>query len=227
MALVLLNPSGVPLGEFDALDTIATTVKGGEVMMFTTVSTTAGTDTSDADTADGYTYPGTSRVVLTTTLTSNRGPLMLCDDGTLNYGTLFGTVVGGSAGQVVNTGAVLGPHTATGSGKLTAWVTPGLYGVTLDATDPATDTGLQTTNSSLVGGKPLYATAAGLLTPDPTKSFQANRPVGYFAEFRTKGSLVTTPNRLVQALNSPVGMTASTNKQIFMAVFSWAPNNGT
>jgi hypothetical protein len=46
--------------------------------------------------------------------------------------------------------------------------------------------------------------------------------VGYFIEFRTKGSLVTTPNRLVSALNSPSsvigGVLSSTQ---FMAVFEW------
>lgn len=226
MALVILNTAGTPLGEFDALDAIATTVKGGEVLMFTTVSTT-GSDQRAADQADGYDYPGTSRTVLTTTLTSNRGPLMLCDDGTANYGTLFGTVVGGAVGQQVTGGAVLGPHTAAGSGKLTAWITPGFYGVTLDSSDPATDTGLQPSNGSLTAGKPLYATAAGLLTPDATKSFQANRVVGYFSDFRTKGSLVTTPNRLVQALNSPAGAIASTTSSLYMACFDWSPSNGT
>lgn len=225
MALVLLNTSGTPLGEFDALDSIVTTVKGGEVMQFTTVATGSATDKSAADTSDGYDYPGTSRTVLTTTLTSGRGPLMLCDDGTANYGTLFGQVVGGSVGQVVNTGAQLGPHTATGSGKLTAWATPGLFGVTLDACDPATDTGLQPSNGSLSGGKPLYATAAGLLTPDSTKSFQASRVVGYFSEFRTKGSLVSTPLKLIQALNSPSNATGTLPNALYMAVFVWNPSN--
>ncbi len=223
MALINLNASGNPLGEFDALDSITTTVKGGEVLMFTEVVNTA--DKGAQDDADGYIYPGTKRAVLTTTLTSGRGPLMLCDDGTANYGTLFGTVVGGSAGTN-QTGTVLGPHTATGSGKLTAWITPGIYGATLDAVDPATDTGLQPSNGSLTAGKPLYATAAGLLTPDVTKSFQSSRIVGYFAEFRTKGSLVTTPNRLVQALNSPSGALGSLAANLYMAVFNWQPNNG-
>ena len=58
----------------------------------------------------------------------------------LGYGTLFGAVVGGTVGQQVNgpttfTGAILGPHTSTGSGKTTCWDKPGLYAVSLDAVD--------------------------------------------------------------------------------------------
>src|SRR4051812_37669801 len=99
MALLLINPGGNPLGEFDASDSIVTSVKGGEVLTF--VTATVATDKAAADQADGYEYTNTTKAVLSTALTSGSRPLMLCDDGTANYGTLFGTVVGGTVGQVV------------------------------------------------------------------------------------------------------------------------------
>jgi hypothetical protein len=210
MALVLHNSGEQPLGQYDGVDAITSTVKGGEVLTFTTVSIAS--DKASADVADGYLAPGTSRIALTTTLTSGSRPLMLCDDGTTYYGTLFGSLVGGACGQVVNgpntfNGPQLGPHTAAGSGKLTAWDKSGLYGVTLDACDTNTVTGLQPSNPTLSGGAALYATSAGLLTPNKSSAFEtstgAGLVVGNFIEFRTNGSLVTTPNRLVSALNSP------------------------
>jgi hypothetical protein len=243
MALVLLQPGTQPLGQFDGLDAITTTVKGGEVLTFTTVLKNTATVTTDLAAADagqdGYEPPsaGTTRPVLTTNLVSGNRPLMLCDDGLLHYGTLFGEVVGGTVGQTsygpnssVPASALLGPHTAAGSGKLTAWDKQGLYGVTLDAVDTTAQTGLVTTNTSLTAGSSLYATSAGLLTPNPTKSFESSGAttalvVGNFIEFTTNGSLVTTPNRLVSALNSPsstVGGVLTTSQ--YMAVFHFSPD---
>jgi hypothetical protein len=135
-------------------------------------------------------------------------PLFLVDDGTNGYGTLFGTVVGAIAGQVVANGAVLGPHTATGSGKLTIWDKPGLYAVSLDAVDTTINSGLVPTNPALAGNDALYATAAGLLTPNVAVAFEAV-VVGRFVEFQASQSLVTSSERLVSALNSPSGQAAA------------------
>jgi hypothetical protein len=232
MALVVLNPGNDPIGQYDALDGYLTTVKGGEVITFTTVSVTA--DKAAADAADGYINPGTSRAVLTTSLGTNARPLMLCDDGLLHYGTLFGEVVGGTVGQTsfgpntsVPASAQLGPHTALGSGKWSAWDKPGLYGATLDAVDAVATTGLQPTNATLVPGAPLYATTAGILTPNGALAFETNATahglvVANFIEFRTTGSLVSTPNRLVSALNSPSSTVGGVlANQMYMAVFHW------
>ena len=124
---------------------------------------------------------------------------MLADDGTSGYGTLFGVVVGGTVGQVVTGGAVLGPHTATGSGKVTCWDKPGVYGVSLDACDTTASTGLAPTNGTLDTGAALYATSAGLLTPNSGARFE-NVVVGRFIDFETNGSLVNTPSRLASSL---------------------------
>lgn len=231
--LVILNPGANPLGQYDGLDSLISTVKGGEVLTFGSASNA--TDHSAADSADGYLYGGTTHTVLTNAVTSTSKPLMLCDDGLLHYGTLFGSVVGGTVGQQSNgpntfTGANLGPATALGSGKLTAWDKPGLYGVTLDACDSTVTTGLAPTNSTLAPGAALYATVAasvtatrllGQLTPQQSNS---DPQAGNFVEFRTNGSLVTTPNRLVSALNSPSSTVSGTLANgLFMAIFHFAP----
>jgi hypothetical protein len=206
MALKLLQPGQQPLGQFDGIDAQITgllSLKGGEVVTFTSV-VVPGTDKAAADAFDGYVNPGgiQKRPAVTRNLAQGKRPLMLADDGIAGYGTIFGSVVGGFVGQIT-AGAVLGPHTATGSGKITCWEKPGLYAVSLDACDQDPATGLQPTNTGLDVGAPLYATSLGLLTPDGTASFEAGVVVGRFVDFETNGSLVTTPNRLVQALTGP------------------------
>lgn len=187
MALVLLQGGYNPLGQFDADDTVATTFKGGEVVSFKYVDV-PGTDLSAVD-ADGYANPG-KRPVVTNQLTTGMAPLFLVDEGTTGYGTQFGSVWGGTAGQKTQ-GAELGPHTTTGSGKATLWDKPGLYAVTLDAV--AAD--LAPTNAALTGGQKLYATATGKLTAVAADSFAGSGKcvVARFLEFRAKDSKVSTP----------------------------------
>lgn len=240
MALKLLNPGYMPLGQFDGLDSDYLTLKGGEVVTFASVTSqsqagvfAAGLDTAAFDQFDGYVENATlnqvKRPVITrkfdgtTTATGLTRPLMLADEGVLGYGTLFGTVVGGVVGQtsyginsVVPASALLGPHTAAGSGKVTCWDKPGLYAVSLDAVDTTAQTGLVTTNTGLTVGASLSITPQGLLTPyaasaiNNPQMLQSNGPqVGHFVEFTTNGALVTTPNYLVAALNSPSGNVTS------------------
>lgn len=193
--------------------------------------------------AGNYIYPSSNN----TDGYSATRPLFLADDGILGYGTLFGAVVGGTVGQQVNgpttfTGAVLGPNTATGSGKMTCWDKPGLYAVSLDACDSTLVTGLVPSNTTLTVGQPLGFTAGafglggGLLTPNtPANSanlaggfsatLNAGCPiVGHFVEFNTNQSLVTTPNYLVAALNSPSGNVSSAQPRAFQfATFFFQP----
>lgn len=216
MALELVQPGIQPLGQFDGADGIYLTVKGGEVATIIAVSRTA-SDLSSADVkTDGYVSWNNTRPVATTVLTSGARPLMLVDEGIFGYGTLFGSVIGGVAGQIAyGVGQVpatqLGPHTAAASGKLTLWDKPGTYAVTLDAVDTTAATGLTVTNGTLTIGAALYATSAGLLTPNKFASFElgdgySGSVVGRFLNFEAYkgGSLVTTPVSLVSALNSPV-----------------------
>ena len=198
MALKLLQPGVQPLGQFDGFDDVTTgflTLKGGEVVTFASIVANPVTDKDKAafDVFDGYVNPN-KRVVVKKVSTLTGRPLMLADDGIAGYGTILGSVVGGTVGQVTG-GVVLGPHTATGSGKVTCWDKPGLYAVSLDAC--ASD--LQPTNAALDTGNTLYAVlGTGLLTADSSNS---TRPaVGNFVDFETNGSLVNTPSYLVGAL---------------------------
>jgi hypothetical protein len=210
MALKILNPGVQPLGQFDGYDALTSTVsgiKGGEVATLVNYQFLVGTDKAayDASGADGYVGTFNKvRPIVTTTLVSGTQLLGLTDDGTSGYGTLFGQLVGSIAGSVTS-GAQMGPNTAAGSGKITFWDKPGLYAVTLDAVDTTSGTGLVTNNATLNVGDALYATSAGLLTPNASARFSGSNPVGRFVEFSTNGSLVTTPSYLVQT--APVVMT--------------------
>lgn len=206
-----------PLGQFDGYDTETSlgnsdTLLGGEVVTlvnYTFSGTFPGTDDAakDADGSDGYV--GTTqkyRPIVTRNLPLDARPVFLADEGAKHYGTLFGELVGAVAGKKT-VGGQLGPHTASGSGKVTCWDKPGLYAVTLDAVDTAAD-GLVPGNATLDVGDPITATSTGLLTPvgSSVGSFDSgNLPVARFVEFSTDGSLVTTPNYLVAAANSPSG----------------------
>ena len=216
MALQPLNGMTNPLGQFDGLDALLTTVKGGEVVTFTYVSTT-GTDTAAADVIDdGYVgFSAPTRPAVTSMLAHGNRPLFLVDDGIKHYGTLFGTVVGATCGKNV-TGTQIGPHTATGSGKLTLWGQPGMYAVSLDAVDTDNVIGLNPNNPTLAGGDKLYARSTGLLTPDISFAFESVA-VARFIEFSTSlDTLVNTPKYLIQANNSPTG-TSGNGKS-----FDWA-----
>lgn len=240
MALVLQNPSGVPFGQFDGYTGETTNFKGGEVCTWAALPYPA-TGAADVNN-DGYVnegglgkaVPAVSRALLT----ASSRPLFLSDDGTTNYGTLFGAVVGGSVGTQVNgpgvyTGAVLGPHTATGSGKITVWGTPGLYGITLDAVDIAAD-GLVPTNTALrVGTGLTFGTTvagAGLLTPLGSTLAGASgsntTTVARLASFETNGSLVSTPGSLVAALNSPSSDVTSLKQTTFYMAIVYYNGSG-
>ena len=213
MSLKLVNPSGNPLGQFDGKDSEVLTLKGGEVVTFGAVALTAG-DASAADSLDGYVNPsGTAkRPFVTKTLVSGSRPLMLADDGLAGYGTLFGTVVGGTVGQVaygpnsvVASANLLGPHTATASGKVTCWHLPGVFAVSLDACDTNGTDGLQPTNTTITVGQALTYSSSGLLTPTTSAAAVGSAPVvGRLIDFEGKGSLVTTPKKLTEALTDPL-----------------------
>jgi hypothetical protein len=203
MALKILNPGIQPLGQFDFEDGYLLSVKGGEVCTLVALSrTNTATEKAAADVLDGYTsIAQQKRAGLTLNIAVNTArPLWLTDDGIAGYGTLFGQVIGTPAG-LATTGTGLGPHTAAGSGKVTAWDKPGLYAVTLDAVDTHLTSGLQPGNVALVPQKALYPTILGLLTPTSGRSVGAAGPtVARFVEFETTArSLVRTPASLVGA----------------------------
>jgi hypothetical protein len=225
MALFPKNGQDRPFGQFDLLD--ATMPKGGEVMTLVAVSTAPGTDKAAADVLDDGYVPDTSAVrpAASFATTGPLTPLFLADDGTAGYGVLFGVVVGAVAGQTSygpGGGTNLGPPTFTGSGKCTLVCSPGLYGVSLDAVD-TTAGGLIPSNTALTVGTALYYTSAGLLTTTANKVSGATQ-VGNLSEFETTGSMVTTQQFMVAALNSPSGDVSSLmQEQFYQAVFYWRP----
>jgi len=229
MALKPLQAGSYPLGQFDALDTDVSSFLGGECVMFATNVTYPGTELAAEDVNDGYTGQSNKRTVVTRVLANAQGatdpkpPIMLADDGTTGYGTLFGTVVGATVGKVVTGGSALGPSTALGSGKVTCWNQSGLYAVSLDAVDSTAFTGLVPGNLNLRTGVPLYASiTTGKLTPTSGSNAWSNSVVGRFIEFAASGSLVSTPRNLVAALNSPSG-SAAVSAQFVDAVIHFDP----
>ena len=219
MALRPLQPIGQPLGQFDSLDADVSVYLGGEVVMFT--QTVVPGDLGAVDAFDGYSVVVSGkRPVITKTIVSGKRPLFLADEGIAGYGTLIGSVVGGTTGQHVS-GTVVGPSTAVGSGKVTLWM-GGLFAISLDAVDTTSSTGLTVTNSSIVGGDALYVTSAGKLTPTVGSAVDSTI-VGRFIEFTTNNSLVNTPAYLVSGVNgngAPGGITS--NWTSGSRAFTWA-----
>jgi hypothetical protein len=206
MALKPLQAGRDPLGQFDGYDELTTTghvnaLKGGEIVTLANYDIT-GTDkaAADANGSDGYVGTTTKyRPLVTRTLPDGHRPVFLADEGTTGYGQLFGEIIGTVCG-INTTGTQAGPHSGAASGKVTLWDKPGLYAVTTDAVDTSAD-GLVYTNALLDVGEALTATSTGLLTPVSSgDSFDsANLVVARLVEFSTNGSLVNTPNYLVQS----------------------------
>lgn len=159
--LILLQPGIEPLGQFDIEDDDVSSVVGGEVGIFQAIN--IATDGYAADV-----FPGQGpRVHIALGRPSAHGVLFgLIDEGTSSgtaqsergYGTSFGTLIGGSAGQGTGMGAlsttgavVIGPNTMRGSGKVTLWTKPGLYGTTVDAWVTNNEYDAATVNTAIYG----------------------------------------------------------------------------
>ncbi len=213
MALFVLNPGVQPLGQFDMYDSEITSVKGGEIMTLDKTARTNADDKSSPDVLDGYLAPsideGTPtayRVVARIAADSVGSAKLyfLSDEGTSYYGVTLGSVIGTTCGQST-TGTNLGPHTCYGSGKVTLWDKQGLYAVSLDAVNAylVPDTAAEALShgglyDTPLPGERLVRDAAGKLA----RYAQVGNTTDYvaaFIELSSKGSLVTTPARLVGA----------------------------
>lgn len=198
MALYPYHPDGPPLGQFDVLDSYQSSILGGEVGTFYAAGrTNTSTEKAAGDVLDGYTNTTDVQrpAVANRINASTQRPLFLLDEGTTNYGTLFGQVIGTPAG-LSTTGTNLGPHTAAASGKVTCWRS-GVYGVSVDAVDDSAD-GLSIDNASCDPGAALDVQSDGKLTLSGSGT-AVGVTVGSFIEFETRPSLVTTPASLVGA----------------------------
>lgn len=187
MALILRHPGNEPLGEFDILDSEAASILGGEIGTFdgTLRDSAGGTDLHAFD-VDGYVEGAQPfRTVIRRANDTDAGPFLILDDGTTGYGTLFGSLIGATAGHTTEqSGAVvLGPSTLRGSGKVTAWDKPGLYMVTTDVLDTANPP-----TAATVAGTALYSNAIGQWTLTTGGAL-----VGRFVEWQNGDSYVNTP----------------------------------
>lgn len=205
MALFILNPGIQPLGDFDLLDTDQSSVLGGEVMCLDEAArANSSTLKAAADVLDGYIAneidvgtPTATRVVARIADESSEtyNVFYLADDGIAHYGTTMGSVIGTPVG-LSTTGTALGPHSCSGSGKITLWDKAGLYCVSLDAL--AADV-VPTASGNLydtpLPGELLYRSTAGRLT----RATGTSDKMALFVELTNNGSLVTTPIRLFSA----------------------------
>ena len=209
MTLYVLQPGQQPLGQFDVLDTDLTSILGGEVGVLSEAGrTNTSTEKAASDALDGYVAdlvdvgtPAGSRVILQIAdETSETYDLFyLLDDGVAGYGTMFGELIGNPVGLATTTssgGVAIGPHTAQGSGKITAWDKPGLYAVSGDAVGGLLNPNTGNLNDTPLPGTLLYREAGtGKLTEATTTSDK----IALFIElgFAGGGSLVRTPQFLV------------------------------
>lgn len=205
MALYPLNPGVMPIGQMDCQDADAAAVKGGEVMTLTQLAVAQATDKHAFD-DDGYLFDASgtiqNRVVSLRASAATNFPLYLSDDGTANYGTYFGQVIGTPTG-ITTTGTNLGPHTAAASGKVTLWDKPGRYAVTVDSL--ATDFISTIPSTGLFPGEVLgfcNSTDIGKVAHNACSLKVAGTGVAYFVEFKPRPGLVNTPVYLVSSTAS-------------------------
>ena len=201
MALYLLQPGLQPLGQFDFDDADLPNVLGGDLGTIDRQSRTNSASVKAAYDADGYSAdlidvgtPTGYRTVmrLADSATETAKPMYLLDDGKAGYGVMFGSVIGVPVG-LSTTGSNLGPHTASGSGKVTLWNQSGLYAVSSDAL--ATDVLLN--NDTPIPGELLYR---GALTGKLSRAqVGSEKFVAMFVELTGNRSLVNTPASLVGA----------------------------
>ena len=135
MALKLLQPSTRPLGQFDLEDDDAGQILGGEYVELVAVTDPAEGYAADVGAVGGTAFGGTVNFARGVR-TSGGDPLLggLADEGGAEYGTLFGSLIGSTAGRqtqfgLVGGAVVVGPTTDRASGKVTVWAQAGLYGI--------------------------------------------------------------------------------------------------
>ena len=169
MALKPLNPAFLPLGQFDLADAAVGAISGGEHVTFGSTSGPEGyaADVGFSGPLDASAFPAFKSVYVTPATGAFGSFSGLADEGVEGYGTLFGSLIGQTAGQAtkVNGSVVIGPATHSGSGKCTVWAMPGVYGISGPAANDAADP----ISEGSATNDPVYANATtGLLTNDVT-----------------------------------------------------------
>jgi len=206
MALKLLQPSLRPLGQFDLDDADAAAITGGEYVELTVDGTIPDGYAADVGAGPmgvvgagvGLGAPALLNFELHSRTAGQLGGL--ADEGIDEYGTLFGSLIGSNTGQatsVLGGGAVvLGPETNRGSGKVTVWHGPGLFGVSGNAAT------LQTTSTT---GLDTMAAGAPVDAEDVTGCLGSGGDgvvLGIHVGAVTDSSLVSTTNAAVGNANT-------------------------
>jgi hypothetical protein len=160
MALKVLQPGYLPLGQFDLEDDDAGQILGGEYVELATVTDPFEGYAADVGAVGGLAFGGTVNFARGTrtaaAVGTPNGPKLggLADEGGAEYGTLFGSLIGSNAGRatqfgVVGGAVVVGPTTDRASGKVTVWAQAGLYGIAGAAATYLTPAVAATTNDRL------------------------------------------------------------------------------
>lgn len=196
--LILLQPGIEPVGQWDVEDDDVALIVGGEVGILTALD-----EATDAYAADVW-APGPKIHVSIGDVASDGQLYGLVDEGISGYGTSFGTLIGATTGQGTGFGeksttgvVVMGPSTIRGSGKVTLWTKPGLYGVTHDAWASESEFGAMALNGDVFGHAE-DGTLDGKLTSTSTSNGQQ---VALSIGLSTDTSLVSTTNAAAGADN--------------------------
>ena len=214
MALKLLNPGLRPLGQFDLHDPVA--LRGGEYVELQTFDPEPMPNLAGG--GEGYAADVgqmLSRVVgqgnhslAFNTATRTRGAAVLgglADEGINEYGTLFGQVVGSTAGRgtvflgagVGGAAVTAGPATSIASGKVTVFDKEGLYGIS------GLGSGAQLTADAPVPNDLIFSNGGILTDTDPLDGqgidpvANATGRVGIYVSELSDTSLVSTTSRAV------------------------------
>lgn len=227
MGLKLLQPSLRPLGQFDVKDDDLDSIQGGKYVELEDAGATEGyaADVGQVGPLASAAGPTKAFEAMTFALESRTDGNMggLADDGTTGYGTLYGTVIGGTAGQGTGLGSqptkgvvTVGPTSALASGKVTVWHAAGLYGVDsaglAQATTNSPDTSPALIDTSLALNSVITAIDSAHTDRGSLLSSDANATdqIAIYVGSVTDSSLVSTSERAVTS-----GLFTSTDREYF------------
>jgi hypothetical protein len=193
MSLILRQTGLQPLGQYPLGDRVTTDDLAGKVGVFFLEF-----GSPDVEGTYGYEENRSSRTVVDLATATTPKPYLLLDDGITGYGTTFGNYI-----QRDNvTGTVLGPATQRGSGKVTCWASAGLYA--LPYGEWGNEALFAPTANTMRPGDVIGVDNNGDLTPqvnatgtagdryDELTNAERAFVLGYFVEWSTEGSLVST-----------------------------------
>jgi hypothetical protein len=195
MALKLLNPGLRPLGQFDLHDGV--TLLGGEYVELQTFAPEPGGDEGHAADVGAMIAPAGTVVSFNIATRTAAAAVLggLADEGTNEYGTLFGQVIGSTAGRgtmflgagVGGAAVTAGPASHVASGKVTVFDKEGLYGISGPGGSSA-----QLTTDAPAANDVLFSTVGTVGTNDPGG---VSGQVGFYVAAVNDTSLVSTTDR--------------------------------